>query len=420
MANQLLLYVSGSDQFRWCWLGADQKPLLDSAGSGSLEDLGRLLGEGEHEVWLLLPGAKVITRELESSEAEKKHLRRLLPFQMEESVIGDIDQFHFALGPMREGQVAVAYVERPWLSEIFAQLKSLGITVSHCSSLPLLLPLPPAAPATEPADSDHYPYWTLQLQNDHLLVRAAPSLGYSLPRERARMGLEMLLTAQQRVDNLPHLILRANTDSDLVALEALLPDDLAGRIDSQTLVELWQLDLSAPVIDLCQGEFSQRLPVGRWWGVWRGMVTATAACLVVYVGVLFYQVQMLEAENLEVRREIERVYRNVAGQGVMVDAEHELRQQIAEVQPAGVGRRLSPFLAEVLPVFEEIQDATLRAISYSAGNAELSLNVQAGAFSTIETLRERINQSGLSAELHSASAQGELHSARHKVSQQPL
>lgn len=420
MANQLLLYVAGADQYRWCSLGADQKPLLDSAGSGNLEDLGALLGEGEHEVWLLLPGAKVITRELEYSEAEKKHLRRLLPFQLEESVIGDIDQFHFALGPMREGKVAVAYVERPWLSEIFAQLKSLGITVSHCSSLPLLLPLPSPAPTAEPADSDHYPYWTLQFQDDHLLVRAAPSLGYSLPRDRARLGLEMLLTAQQRVDNLPHLVLRANTDADLVALEALLPDELASRIDDQTLVEFWQLDLSAPVIDLCQGEFSQRLPVERWWRDWRGMVAAAAACLVVYVGVLFYQVQNLEAENLEVRREIERVYRDVAGQGVMVDAERQLRQQIAEVQPASAGRRLTPFLAEVLPALEEIQDARLRAISYSASNAELSLNVQAGAFSTIETLRERINQSGLSAELLSASAQGDLHSARLKVSQQPL
>src|SRR5690625_3178257 len=118
MTKQLLLYPDiAPDQYQWCWLDDERRPILDSAAEGDLERLSSILGEGHHSVWLLLPGTKVVTRELEYGESERKHLQRMLPFQLEETVIGDIDQFHFALGPALDGRAAVAYVEKPWRSE---------------------------------------------------------------------------------------------------------------------------------------------------------------------------------------------------------------------------------------------------------------------------------------------------------------
>ncbi len=412
MANELVLYTNrAQDQFRWCWLDADGQPLLDSAASGDLETLAATLGEGHHSVWLLLPGNQVVTRELEYAEAEKKHLRRLLPFQLEESVIGDIEQFHFALGPAREGRAITAYVEQSWLRQLFESLGAYGIEVQRSWPLPLMLPLP-----REPELSERYPYWALQLQGDQLLVRYAPNLGFSLDRDQANLSLQMLLTAQNRVDNLPRLTLRAETDAELVALQSLLPDELKDRVDDQSVVPFWQLDFEQTgLVDLCQGEFSQRLPIERWWRSWQGVVVAAAACVMIYVGVTMYQVNILEAENIEIRREIESVYRSVAGPGNMVDAERQLRQQLSELQPAGAGGQVTPFLGDLFPALAESGGVTLSAISYASRSGELSLNVRAETFNAIESLRTDIQDRGLQAELLSASAQGSSHTARLKV-----
>lgn len=414
MPNQLVIYSNrAQDHFRWCWLDEQLRPMPDSAASGDLETLAAGLGaDYEHTAWLLLPGNRVVTRELDYEEAEKRHLRRLLPYQLEEHVIGDIDQFHFALGPAREGRAVVAYCERTWLRELVDRLAEHHIEVKHGWPLPLCLPLAP-----DTALSETYPHWTVQLQEDELQVRYAPHLGYCVPRGQGRASLQMLLTTQNRVDDLPRLSLRAATDADLVALESLLPAELRERIDERELVTFWELSFpELGGLDLCQGEFAQRLPIERWWRDWRTLVVTAAAALVLYVGTTVYQVQSLESENLETRRHIESVYRQVAGSGNLVDAERQLRQKLEEANPSADGRRVTPLLADLFPVLAEAEEITLSAISYSGRSGELNLNVQAEAFNTIEQLRGQVQESGLNAELVSASAQGGNHSARLRVS----
>lgn len=418
MTKQLLLYPETTpDQYRWCWLDDDRRPILDSATEGDLERLASILGDGHHNVWLLLPGTKVVTKEVEYSDSERKHLQRLLPFQLEEAVIGDIDQFHFALGPAQDGRAAVAYVEKPWLRNLFALLEPFQIEITRCSVLPLLLPLTADTREVEEVDTEGYPHWTLQLHEDQVLVRYAPSLGYSVEQSQARLSLTMLLTAQQRVDNLPCLDLRAGTDEELTALEALLPTELAQRVERRQRVRFWDLDYLAPDINLCQGEFSQRLPVERWWKDWRNLVATAAACFVVYVGVMVFQVRTLERENLAVRQEIEQVFRAAMGPGRMTNPEVQLRQAVSEVQPASAaGRLVTPLLEDLLPTLAT-DDTTVRSIAYAANSGEINLSVQAGAFSSIENLRERIAARGLQAEVLSASAQGDVHSARLRIRQ---
>jgi len=411
MANQLLLYANRAlDHYRWCWFDEQLNPLLDSAANGGLDQLSELLGEGPHNIGLLIPGSQVVVRQLEYAEQEKKHLRRLLPFQMEETVIGDIERFHFALGKAEAGRVALAYIERHWLEALFEHLADYHIEVAQARPLPLALPLP-----IEDLPPEEYRDWTLQLEGEDLLVRYAPELGYSVHRDEGRMSLELLLNAQQRVDQLPRLTLRAETDADLLALESLLPEELRERVEQQALVEFWQLDLNTPAIDLCQGEFSQRLPLERWWRDWQSVVATAAAALLIYIGSVVMEVQQLEAQNLQTRQQIERVYREVAS-GKMTDPERQLRQSLSELQPSGSGRAVVPFLADLFPALEETSEAKLNAISYSADDHEMNLSVRAGTFNAIESLRSEINQRGLAAELLSASAQGDSHSARLKVS----
>ncbi len=416
MSDQLVLYINrAADHYRWCWLDAAQQPLAGSSGEGSSEQLAEALQGGSHQAWLIVPGTKVVTRTLEYSEKEKKHLRSLLPFQLEETVVGDVDRFHFALGPLNKGTTCIAYIEKAWLQQVFAQLAELGIEVIRCWSAPLTLPL-----ATEPAEEDApaEDHWTLQVQDRVLLVRHASHLGFSVDLPHARLALELLLTNRKQVDTLPLIDLRGNSEADLDAAADILPTALHAQVASRTLVDPWVLDYAAPGIDLCQGEFSQRLPIERWWRYWQHVAVFAGICLAIHLGIQGYQIREFRQENLAIRQEMQAVYRRAVPQGAIVDPERQLAGLVRELQPSGQGGSLVRLLSQVMPPLAD-SGVNLRSVQYTGDAGEINMQLQAQEFNAIQNLASQIEQQGLRAELLGASASGNTHSARLKISANP-
>lgn len=418
MADQLVLTINrAADSYRWCWLDAQQNPVAGTDGSGDAEALALMLQGTAPQAWLIVPGTKVVTRTLEYTEKEKKHLRNLLPFQLEETVIGDVERFHFALGPLENGTTTLAYIEKAWLEQVFAQLAALNIEITRCWSAPLTLPLATPTPTAE-ADAPAADPWTLQLYQQVVMVRYARDLGFSVDQPHAAVALELLLTAQKRVDQFPALTLRATSEEDQRLLLDSLPAALQKHVVTQEHVDFWQLDYSGNSINLCQGEFSQRLPIERWWRSWRAVATLAAACLGVHIGILLYQIHDFRQENLAIRQQIEAEYRRAVPQGAVVDPERQLTGLVRELQPTGQSGSVTNLLAKVLPPLSGSTAISLRSVQYAGDTGELNLQLQATEYEAIETLRSTIEAEGLRAELLGSSAQGNTHSARLKISQQ--
>lgn len=422
MSIQLVLSVTTSDDgksladsFRWCWLGADGAPAAEGA-SGDREALRAALGDkpaNPQSAWVILPGSRVNTRELEYSDKEKKHLRNLLPFQLEDSVVGDVEDLHFALGTPVDGKVVVAFADKTWLQAAFAELAALGIEVTRCWTAPLTLPL--AAEAV----TDAYNHWSLGLYQNQVHLRYASTLGFSVAQQHARMALQMLLRNQERVDSLPNLHLRAASEADLVTLGELIPAELQGAIASQTLADEWALDYSNSSIDLCQGDFSQRLPIERWWKLWQSVAIFAGICVAVYLGTLMFEIHKLGGENLKIRQQIETTARGVITQGRIVDAEKQLNTLLKQSQPVGQSASVMALLTLVLPQIAQEPNVVIKGIAYSAEAGELNINIQADSFSAFESLSEKIRSQGLNAETSSFSAQGSVQTARLKVTKNP-
>lgn len=422
MSMQLVLSVTTSDDgksladsFRWCWLSADGTPASEGA-SGDREALRSALGDkptNPQSAWVILPGSRVNTRQLEYSDKEKKHLRNLLPFQLEDSVVGDVEDLHFALGTPADGKVVVAFADKTWLQAAFAELAALGIEVTRCWTAPLTLPL-----ATEAA-TDSANHWSLGLYQNQVYLRYASTMGFSVAQQHARMALQMLLRDQERVDSLPNLHLRAASEADLVTLGELIPAELQGAIASQTLAGEWALDYSNSSIDLCQGDFSQRLPIERWWKLWQSVAIFAGICIAVYLGTLMFEIHKLSGENLKIRQQIETTARGVITQGRIVDAEKQLNTLLKQSQPVSQSASVMALLTLVLPQIAQEPNVVIKGIAYSAEAGELNINIQADSFSAFESLSEKIRRQGLNAETSSFNAQGNVQTARLKVTKNP-
>lgn len=423
MSMQLVLSVNTSDDgksladsFRWCWLEADGTPANDSVASGDREALRAAVSSqvvSPLSTWVILPGSRVNTRQLEYSDKEKKHLRNLLPFQLEDSVVGDVEDLHFALGTPADGKVVVAYADKTWLQAAFAELAALGIEVTRCWSAPLTQPLALDA-ITQPGN-----HWTLGLFEGQLHLRYLPTMGFSVAYAQGRLALQMLLADQVRGEQLPALHLRAASEQDLAALVEMIPAGLHEQIASQSLADPWALDFSNSSIDLCQGDFSQRLPIERWWKLWRSIAIFAGVCVAVYLGTLLYEIHKLGAENLKIRQQIEAAARIAIPQGRVVDAEKQLATILRQSQPVGQSTSVMALLAVALPQIAEAPTVTIKGISYAGDTGELNINIQADSFGAFETLSQKIRDQGLNAEVLSANAQGNVQSARLKVSKNP-
>jgi general secretion pathway protein L len=422
MSMQLVLSVTTSDDgktladhFRWCWLGADGMPAAEGA-SGDREALREALGDkpvNPQSAWLILPGSRVNTRQLEYSEKEKKHLRNLLPFQLEDSVVGDVEDLHFALGTPADGKVVVAFADKTWLQAAFAELAALGIEVTRCWAAPLTLPLAADAAA------DNFNHWSLGLYQQQVYLRYSNTLGFSIAHQHARMALQMLLRDQERVDRLPSLHLRAANDEDLDTLGELIPAELQDSIASRTLADEWMLDYSNSSIDLCQGDFSQRLPIERWWKLWQSVAIFAGVCVAVYLGTLMFEIHKLGGENLKLRQQIEATARGVITQGRIVDPEKQLNTLLKQTQPVDQSASVMALLTLVLPQIAQDPSVSIKGISYTGESSELNINIQADSFSAFEALSESIRKQGLNAETSSFNAQGDVQTARLKVTKNP-
>jgi general secretion pathway protein L len=431
MSSQLVVSInSTADYFRWCWLGDDQASAapVSAPMSGDLDALRAALGDLGQQAWLLLPGAKVVTRTLEYTEKEKKHLRNLLPFQLEESVVGDIEDLHVAIGTASSGKVALAYTDKQWLKTIFSQLANIGIEITRCWATPLVLPL--AAPVAsepqeprvpEPSETEQLTAspsatWVVGVENGQANLRFAEQEGFSVPLPLLASALTMLIAAQKLEHNLPFLALRASEQADLDALYQSLPEHLAAQVSLQTLADPWQLDFNGKAIDLCQAEFSQRLPLERWLKLWRGVGILALVTFVVYVGVLGFNIHKLNKQNLQLRQQMEAVYRSVSPNGQSDDPEKRLRLKVQQLQPKTQTGSVMTILAGVMPTIAANPDVVVKVISYSAETGDLSVTAQAHSFGALDALRQALITQGYEVDPIAATTQGDLSSGRLKIS----
>ncbi len=417
MSSQFVLSVSDSaqggtlgDLFRWCWLGADGLPLAAPV-SGDRDSLRAHLAErasGTQSTWLILPGERVGTRELEYSDKEKKHLRSLMPFQLEDEVIGDVEEMHFALSPAANGKVTLAFTDKAWLQAVFAELAALGMEVTHCWSSPLTLPLPAEASGEA---------WVLGLNQGRVSLRYNQYQGFELLPERAPLALQLLINARQ-LDTLPSLYLRAASQAELDSLQQLLPEALRNSVVDVQLLDSWLPDTGNTSIDLCQGEFSQRLPLDRWWKQWKALSIFAGVCLLVYLCTLGFEIFKLNKQNLQTRQQIEASARQVIqGKIVSSGVEKQLSGMLAQLNPQGGsgGSKVMELLAVALPQIASMANVQVKGIAFSGETGELNINIQADSFSAFQALSDKIKAQGLNAELLSANVQGSVQSARLKI-----
>jgi general secretion pathway protein L len=361
-----------------------------------------------------LPGANIGNRIVPFVARESRHLQEVVPFQLEDGLLGDVEELHFAFGPWRyadgnaegaDARVPVAWCRREWLQDQLEPLRRQELELCLAIPEPLLLVRKSG--------------WALHLE-DHLIAHIDDGFGFSVEPELMTAALELLLQQMGAPDRVQ---VSAPTSGLLDQLRSALPPELAGIADfhcqslTQRCVYLQTDPLNRAAdfheLNLLQGEFSPRLPLARWWRQWRGLAAIMLVAVAAWSVNSLLEMQQLKRQQEQLQQQLETAFRSVVPEGLLVDARQQLRNLLLSLDAGTDYRGPIQLLASIAPALEEDASVEIKGFAYDRG--DVRLNCQAGSFTAIDQFLSRLQQQGLKPELVHSNADGDGQRARIRI-----
>lgn len=355
-------------------------------------------------VWCILPGTDIASQLLPAEIKDRGQLLKTLPFEVEEGVIDPIENLHFAFGLVESSIIPVAYGNAELMQEYIDELEAVGAEVQRCLVDYLLIDRPTEG-------------WTLLLEDGIVTAHTDRGVGFAVEQHTAPIYLAALASSAQPAE----LTLVAEDEQALAALQEILPESVSGN--TTLLVEtregsFWdqvklKIDSS---IDFRTGKLGRKLPFNKWWQHWKYPLVATAAAFLVAVGATWIGQYQADQERMRILAQTDEIFRQVVPSGNFRDPERELRNRLGSAGDSSQRSNSVVLLATVAPAIKSMDDVVIRNLRYSLDNGQLQMNIEANSFTTFETLRNKIAETGLEVDIRSANVHGDTHQAQMRVS----
>lgn len=428
MQNTAVVRLIG-ERLAWYPPGAGTEPQwLDSEPAA--DKLRAALSQRRLKVCFAAPGAQARLLEMPVTAAEKKHLAKSLPFMLEEEVAADVEDLHFSYTTLDDDRVTVAVCDRAHMDHWRQHLAPFtGIN----QWLPETLLLPRSAGE-----------WCVVLEDDTAIVRLDESAGFTVEKalletlllsvldtglepsavsrkEPSAAGSKEPSAASNKQPSAasiaePSAIILYGTDqsADIALLPAALQDKVQWR-QGDLCSALMLADDGALNLNLLQGSYAPRLPLGRWWGYWRAVAAVFAVAFLLQLAAGYADYRNLSENNIALRGAVEASYRQAFPKGAVVDAEKQLKRQLDALRGSGQTSGFVSLMEQVGGVIADMPGTSIATINYNDKGDEMRMNLIATDFESVEQLRSRINAVGLEAVMESSSAQDKKVRARLRV-----
>ncbi len=384
--NTLVWYPPGSS--------GDPRALEDEA---EREQLIALATARRSPVLFAVPGGDVSLREVSISAAEKRHIAKSLPFMLEDDFAGDIENLHFAsreLDKLELGVAACTHEAMQRWQDLMEALPSAAQWVPE----PLLLPWQAGE-------------LCIVIEAGQLVVRSGANEGFTAER-----ALAAAMLATLPVDTADSVIvygLDQGLDSEL------LPDWMRERMQWRTgnfAAALMLAEEERQPLNLRQGDYGANLPLEQWWRQWRLVAGVFGAAFLLQVGATYASYSNLESENLQLRQQIERAYRQVVPRGAVVDPERQLKRQLDDLRGGSQAVSFVSLMDRIGGVVAAQQGAQVASINFNDKLGDIRINLVAPDFNSVEAIRAALADRGMEAVTENSNVQGDLVRARLKVS----
>lgn len=385
------LRASQPDTVQWVHVDASGTP--GTPAEGTLQDAA--VAAAGNEVIVLVPGAEVVLCAASVPSRNRQRVAEALPFALEEQLIEDVDDLHFALGERDDdGRVHTAVVAQERMDAWLAALHEAGVRPDA------LVPDILAVPFDEGQ-------WTLVDDGEITLLRTDLQSGYAFD---AGNTATMLSAALEADGGQPPQRLRIFADDGNgggeATVPAALPVEVAFESRPASVLELLAGGYGAGSIDLLQGGYSRREQLGKLWRPWRPAAALLLVWLCIQAGVSVAEFNQLKHRADALQADVEQTFRRTFPEvHNIVNPKVQMQRKLEALRGGGQTSKTGfiGLLTDIGPQLVAEGSLQLNRLSYTDGRFDLAITI--GDLQQLDALKQRLaKKTGFSVNIQSATS----------------
>lgn len=403
MKSRLYIHLHDSDAVSasWAKLGSGESRPAE-VQRGQLAAIPK--PDEETHVTVFVPATDVLLTEVTIPSRNRRQLASATPYALEDQMIDDVEDMHFALGNSdADGVTRVATVAnnklQQWLSCLADNNIKADVIYSEAQSLPV---------------NDNS--WSLLQLDERCVLRGYADQAYGLDCANLGSFVERMAANE---DNLPadiHVISCAGDVTAQADFANALPLNVKHHdCPGDALVSLIEGSQSAPGINLLQGRFENRRPVLTGMRTWIPAVAMLFVWLGLQFGVLIADKLELSSQEEKLKKDIVALYKQaVPGAKRVVNARVQMQQQLEALKGGGSQSGFLDLLARGGEVFSKTTGVVLNSISYRDGSMDIALTLT--DLQGLDSIKQSlIDKLGVEVDIQSATPKGKIIEARLRI-----
>lgn len=338
------------------------------------------------------PSATLLTRTTLPTRSRAK-IQQALPFALEDQLIGEPDQLHFAYRILEDNSLAVAVTARERVQAWNSHLNAAGLQSSSLCPAELALPYDDSS-------------WTVAFREEEIWVRTGIASGFACqasvrtPPPQLLMALHEARAIQSAPQNLTILQPPAGFDKNTWATEL----NLSVQAQNQ---DFWSSDHDfAPALNLLQGSFASSSHMKELAPALRPAAIMLAVWVIGSIGFDLWEWWQLKRTSENLRQEMTSLFRRSFPDAQVVQDPALQMQRLVSDMRGKSGKAstadLLPLLGNIAPVIQASPQLKLRGMQY--GDSRLILDVTLPDFQTMESVKSAFIAHGMQVEVVGANS----------------
>lgn len=390
MTKRTIIYLHSIELSQASWVIADDEEMEISVLRGHLSELS--FADKQNETTVIVPAVDVLLTEATLPKLNHQRLMQALPFALEDSLIDDLNQLHFAIAEYQpNGTVPVAIVAQKKMEEWTALFRQYELVPTQLYSAIFALPLVEKS-------------WSASVLQETSTVRQNKYHGFNTEKNNLPLMIELAIQSAIEKPECIH-IYSTFTEPVNIKSDSILINEI--HVTEQDWLETLPAWIDPSIsINLLQGIYQPKRKTSETKKIWTFAMYATFIWIFMAFFSQLISFFILHHEASKLDTEINHIYKNNFPEATSIISPHErLERKLSSLEEQTNKNYFFVLLAKTGNELIKATNVQLKSLDYR--DNQLILTLTANKFDDLDNLSLGLTQQGLKVKQQNAVVEGE-------------